>query len=329
MGSLDTLAPDQRAVLDLVLQRGRGYDDIARLLSIDRAAVRTRALAACDELGPGTGLAFESRALIADYLLGQLPERVAAQTRERLASTPSEREWARVLASQLAPMASQPLPEIPDGPLNSAEGRRIRPSRRPQRRVRDARATPGLADRPSSRRGGAIMLGVGALVVVGLVVVVIAVPTGGSPKHAPSAAGSGTSPAGASSTATTSSTASQAQVVAQVNLNPPNGAGPAKGVGVVVNDGSAYGIIIQAQHIPPNRHNAYAAWLYNSPSDAYRLGFVNPGVGQNGQLQTGGVLPAAASRFKQLLLTLETQTNPKSPGRIVLAGPFQGVPASG
>ena len=31
MGSLETLPPDQRAVLDLVLQRGRSYNEIARL----------------------------------------------------------------------------------------------------------------------------------------------------------------------------------------------------------------------------------------------------------------------------------------------------------
>ncbi len=54
MASLDSLPPDQRAVLQLVLQRGRSYDDIAQLLSIDRAAVRDRALAAFDALGPQT-----------------------------------------------------------------------------------------------------------------------------------------------------------------------------------------------------------------------------------------------------------------------------------
>src|SRR5205807_611635 len=46
--SLDSLPADQRAVLQLVLQRGRSYDDIAALLSIDRAAVRQRALGALD-----------------------------------------------------------------------------------------------------------------------------------------------------------------------------------------------------------------------------------------------------------------------------------------
>src|ERR1700759_541462 len=100
MASLDSLPADQRAVLQLVLQRGRSYDEIARLLSIDRAAVRQRALTAFDILGPQTGVEDQRRALITDYLLGQLPPAVAEQTRDRLAESPSERAWARVLASE-------------------------------------------------------------------------------------------------------------------------------------------------------------------------------------------------------------------------------------
>ena len=97
----------------------------------------------------------------------------------------------------------------------------------------------------------------------------------------------------------------------------------------MVKEGSAYGIVIEAAHVPPNSHNAYAAWLYNSPTDAYRIGFVSPLVGKSGQLQVGSPLPTNAGHFKQLLLTLETQSNPKSPGTIVLEGPFKGVPATG
>jgi hypothetical protein len=339
MASLDTLAPDQRAVLDLVLQRGRSYDDIARLLAIDRAAVRARALAAFDELGPDTGIAPESRALITDYLLGQLPARVAEETRERLARSPYERAWARVLASNLESMASKPLPDIPDG-SRTAAGPEPEPARAGRERTAAAtgarksrprdggpRRAPRLSDRPSSRRGGAIMLAVGTLVVIALVVFLIVILSGGSStKH--SSAASTARPAGTSAGSTSTSKTS-AQVVAQINLNPPSGSGPSKGVAFVVKDGSAYGIIIQAQHVAPNSHNAYAVWLYNSPTDSVRVGFVNPGVGTKGQLQTGGALPANAGHFKQLLLTVETQSNPKSPGTIVLEGPFRGVPASG
>ncbi|HWK18761.1 MAG TPA: sigma factor-like helix-turn-helix DNA-binding protein, partial [Solirubrobacteraceae bacterium] len=105
MATVDSLPPDQRAVLQLVLQRGRSYDDIAELLSIDRAAVRQRALAALDALGPQTRLAPERRALITDYLLGQLPGPVSDDTRNSLAGSAGERAWARVVASELAPLA--------------------------------------------------------------------------------------------------------------------------------------------------------------------------------------------------------------------------------
>jgi len=348
MASLDTLPPDQRAVIDLVLQRGRSYDDIARLLAIDRAAVRARALAAFEAIGPETGISPESRALITDYLLGQLPDRVAEQTRERLASSPYDRAWARVLASELGQVASNPLPEIPDGaraaaapttpkadgerdadgaPSAATPGGAERPSRP---RDRDTRR-PRLSDRPSSRRGGAIMLGIGVLVVVAVVVVLLNVIGGGSSKQSstPTAAASSssaTTPATGRTTSgtgtSTSGTTPQAQVVGQSNLNPPGGKGQAKGVAFVVKEGSAYGIVIEASGVAPNNHNAYAAWLYNSSTDAYRLGFVSPAVGKTGKLQVGSPLPTNASHYRQLLLTLETQSNPKSPGTPVLQGPF-------
>jgi hypothetical protein len=101
MASLDSLPADQRAVLELVLKRGRTYDEIARMLSIDRAGVRERALSAFDALGPQTRVPPERRALITDYLLGQLPAKVSEDTHQRLAQSASERAWARVLASSL------------------------------------------------------------------------------------------------------------------------------------------------------------------------------------------------------------------------------------
>ena len=355
MASLDTLSPDQRAVLDLVLRRGRSYDDIAQLLAIDRAAVRARALAAFDAIGPETGISPESRALVTDYLLGQLPERVAEQTRERLAESPYDRAWARVVASELEPLAAEPLPEIPDAsrarsaPTTSSKDEALAsktPSRAtdtPRSESRERRRTPRLSDRPSSRRGGAIMLGVGALVVVAVVVVLVAVLSNGkSSGNHPSTAASNPSTSGHTTTAgsttagsttgttgtTGTGTKSQAQIVAQVNLNPPSGTGSSKGVGLVVKDGSAYGLIIEAQDVAPNSHNAYAVWLYNSSSDTLRLGFVNPAVGKTGKLQVGTGLPTNAGHYKELLLTLETQSNPKTPGQVVLEGAFKGVPAT-
>lgn len=359
MASLDSLPPDQRAVLDLVLQRGRSYDDIARLLAIDRASVRARALAAFDGIGPDTGLAPESRALITDYLLGQLPERVAEQTRDRLAESPYERAWARVLASELGPVASKPLPDIPDGPRAKAKppadettvGQQAAPAAEPspssgeqrpagrRRPERSERRLPRPGDRPSSRRGGAIFLLVGAVVVVLVVVALIAVLSSGNgsskqnsraeaaaggtstqPSTAPATTGTGTNTT-SPTTGTTSTTG--AKIIGQVNMNPPSGGG-AKGVAFIVQAGSALGVIIQASGLAPNSHNAYAVWLSNSSSDSTRVGFVNQSVGKNGRLQTGGQLPANATHFKDLLLTIETQNSPKTPGPVVLEGSFTG-----
>ena len=48
-------------------------------------------------------------------------------------------------------------------------------------------------------------------------------------------------------------------------------------------------------------------------------------MGNNGRLQTAGGFPANAAHFQKLLITLETQSNPKSPGTIVLQGNLTGV----
>ena len=77
---------------------------------------------------------------------------------------------------------------------------------------------------------------------------------------------------------------------------------------------------VLARRLLKRQNDAYAVWLYNSPSDARILGFVNPSVGTNGRLQTAGGFPTNASHFHQLLITLETQSNPKTPGTIVLRG---------
>src|SRR5437660_9228917 len=99
MSSLDSLPGDQRAVLSLVLSRGRSYEQIAQALKMDRSAVRERAQGALRALGPQTALASEHQHQVADYLLGQLSDPDAQQVRELLARSPADRAWARVVSS--------------------------------------------------------------------------------------------------------------------------------------------------------------------------------------------------------------------------------------
>ena len=343
MAPLDNLPDDQRAVLQLVLQRGRSYDQIAELLSIDRAAVRQRALAAFDALGPQTSVAPEQRALITDYLLGQLPARVSQDTADRLADSPAERAWARVVASELAPVATDPLPEIP---VERGRGQPVAAgSETEPTRAREQAAASAALGRPepasqqeargprSSRRGGAILLGVVALVIVAIVVIVLATSgsSGNSSSTTSSTAASApqttsTAASTATSTATSTAATSTPQIVGQINLTPPLSGSKAKGAAFVVKRGSQTAIIVQGQSIPANsKHDAYAVWLFNSNTDNHLLGFVNPGVGTSGKLSTAGALPANAGHYKTLLVTLETQQAPKQPGKIVLQGALTGV----
>ncbi|MFL5832193.1 MAG: RNA polymerase sigma factor [Solirubrobacteraceae bacterium] len=359
MASIDGLPADQRAVLQLVLQRGRTYDDIAQLLSIDRAAVRERALSALDALGPGTRVPAEQRALITDYLLGQLPGGVADNVHDRLAESASERAWARVVASELGTLARGPLPEIPvegasDGDAGAVAAEAIEEpvaaDAAPEQPAAAAAGEPATVaaaepaaegasagprpapagpgdDRPSSRRGGAILLGAGALGIIVVVVIVILLVSGGSSKkHTTTTAASASTTAPASSTAATSTGTSSTATgtptpVAQVNLTSPSGNTKTKGAAVIVRQGSTTAIEILAQGVPANTaHDAYAVWLYNSASDSKLLGFVNPGIKANGVLRTLGPLPANSSHFKHLLVTRETQAKPHGPGATVLQG---------
>jgi hypothetical protein len=369
MTSVESLPADQRAVLELVLRRGRTYDEIAQLLSVDRAGVRQRALSALDALGPDAGVPAERRALITDYLLGALPPRVTEQVRERLGTSPAERAWARVIAAELEPISSRPLPEIPSGagaPVAAPEAElaapavadedveapaepvaerqptreepavrrgRERKERGRRRRGRD-RAKPAPTppveagvERPVSRRGGRVVLTAAAIVV--LAVVLSLVFSGGNSKPTGHAATTGTTLPNGTTTPTTptgpTGATGSSKILAQINLNSPSG-GKAKGIAEVLRESGKDGLAIVATGLNPNTsHNAYAVWLYNSPQDSHLLGFVSPGVGSNGRLQTAGALPPNASHFHKLLVTLETKATPSSPGPIVLQGTLSGV----
>jgi hypothetical protein len=345
MATLDNLPADQRAVIQLVLQQGRTYDQIASMLSIDREGVRHRALAALDALGPHTQVSADRRALITDYLLRQLPDRAAADARRQLAGSPSDRAWARVVAAELAPLASRGLPEIPVSPADEDEApteaepvavvaaAEAPPAEQPPQLLAPpppveptppapAPAEAGTASpadaRRISRRGGALLLGLLAVAVVAVVVVLIT--TSGSNKPKQTAAPSSTTASGSTSTA-------RAQVLAQINLTAPNASSKSAGIAEVIRQGTTVGIAIVAQNVPPNtKRDAYAVWLYNSPSDARILGFVNPGVASKGRLSTTGPLPTDAGHFKQLIISRETQSRPKHPGSIILQGQLTGVP---
>jgi archaellum component FlaF (FlaF/FlaG flagellin family) len=264
-----------------------------------------------------------------------------------LAGSPGARAWARVVSSELAPLAGEnPMTEIPaegssasdrgDGEPTSepAAPSGAEPVPAPNAAASEPEATDeagtGGAKKRSSRLGGAVVILVAVLVVAA--VLFFALRGGNSNKHTAANSTTATStPAASATTASTPSSSSttssgtSAKVVAQINLSPPTTAKASKAAGIaeVLNEGSTDGVAIVAQNVPANSTkppNAYAVWLYNSPKDAKILGFVNPGVGKTGRLSTAGALPTNASHYKQLIVTVETTASPKAPGTIVLQG---------
>jgi hypothetical protein len=111
--SLDVLAPDQRAVVQLVLQQDRSYDELAGLLGIAPEAVRDRARRGLERLAPGDELTADERGELADYLLGQQSVSGREVTRALLSASTPARDWAAAVAAELEPLARGGLPEIP------------------------------------------------------------------------------------------------------------------------------------------------------------------------------------------------------------------------
>ena len=114
MASLADLQPDRRAVLQLLVARGRGYDQISELLNLPEIIVRRRAHDAITTLAGGDqGLDDARRALLCDYLVGELPASRRAEARSVLADDPAARRFARSAAGRLGAIEGAQLPELP------------------------------------------------------------------------------------------------------------------------------------------------------------------------------------------------------------------------
>jgi hypothetical protein len=326
MSRLDELPPDQRAALSLLLRQRKNYAELAAVLGISSRAVHDRAHAALAVLAPRQAreLTSERREEIGDYLLGQqagVAERLA--TRRYLGGSPAAQAWARALASELAPLASAALPEIPAATRGetseelTARGAADRPV--------PSKATPASALTPtpsgplqSSRVGGALILAA----IVAAIVVAVVLLSGGSGSHAKTAAASSPTTSTSTSAGTSSASTSATPTVNQrLTLSPtdPNSKSVA-GVDLIA-EGSKRAFYIEAQNLPPSNGFFYAIWLYNSASSFLPLS-KSPPVGSNRRLAGGALLPSNAASYHEMLLTRETSTHPKQPGRIVLRGPF-------
>ncbi len=294
---LDRLPPDQRAVLSLVLERGKSYAEVAKMLAIPESAVRDRAHAALDALAND-------------------PARPAQRGPATPARAASELAGAGAPGAGGTPRAGS-TPGAGGAPRAEDASRVARADRTSASERFSPRGaqTRGPLGTPSSRRGGALLL---AAIVAVVAVVVVIVSSGGGGKSSGQPSRS-TSSSQSSSTSTAS--AGKPSLNKTIALTPLEPSLKAAGTAYVLSQSKRHAFYVAARGLPASSGFFYAVWLYNSPSSSAPLGRA-PTVGADGRMEGGGPLPTNAGLYHQLIITKETSTHPGHPGPIVLRGTF-------
>jgi hypothetical protein len=306
MTPLALLAPDQRAVLELVLRQGRSYGELSELLGIPERAVRDRAESALLSLVGEPGDPSVDTGRIADWLLGQQPDRAAAATRDNLRASEPARSWAARAAERLREVGGERVPEVPgDAPAAPA-------------------ATPSVIDDRvrSSRVGGAVLLGVVAILIGGFFIWFPGRDDGNTPQ--PAAAGTAATPAASA----TPAGASGLQATGNDIVLTAAGGGKAEGLMRLFKaQGGGVQFAIGAQGVPNNgKGESYAVWFTRAGGAPRLLGFPQTQV-TNGVLTVGGpgkgdekAFPQWFATYDKVLITRETKARPARPGTAVLQG---------
>ena len=102
------LTADQQAMLQLLLERGQSYADLAELLGVSEDEVRTRARAALTELA---GADPDANVGLTDWLLGQADPIGRADAVRHLKEDPADHSLAGELEAKLQLIA--PKAELP------------------------------------------------------------------------------------------------------------------------------------------------------------------------------------------------------------------------
>jgi hypothetical protein len=288
------LSGDQRAMLQLLLERGQSYDDIASLLGLGTDEVRARARGALQEIG---GTDPDAQVGLTDYLLGQADPIGRADVARHLQSDPETRDLADKLAAQLRVLApAADLPEIP-------AAKDVRPAR-----ARRTGPAPGAAPEPKPAHTPATGAGaglssqqrklIGGLIGGGLVVILIVLLAAG-------VFGGDDSGDGGTETTAEASEPDEGGATGATGDNLPAGNAAGRTFAILEPQGDSeargaaqFGRIRQRAYLqvdiaglPPSPEGQnYVIWFYGSDRSAFPLSFER--VGENGQLRGLAPIPA-------------------------------------
>ena len=330
MPTLDKLAPEQRAIIELILRQRQSYDDLSGMLGMRASRVRELAREALQGLTPTSARRVEPqwRGQLADYLLGQQSGPESSATRGHLRRSEAARAWALSLEDSLHDLfADGAAPPIPGADREERRPSRLLPSRERRDRGGPAveerpRAEPARPARPLSpaaaaavRRRRLLAAAVAGFVAIGLIAFLVL--------RGDDDEGGGEQRAGARP-------AAQAQVVAQAILRPVGGdSRQPRGVAVVARQEGRLQLVVQAQLEPTGEGEAYETWLYRSPTDAVSLG--GRPTDRQGRYQGTAALPNDFGNYDFLDISRERiDDDAEHSGQSVLRGRFeQPTPGAG
>lgn len=364
MATFDQLPAEQRAIIELVVTRGRSYDALSEVLQVPAARVRELARDALDELSPVSGRRVDSqwRAQIADYVLVQQSGAESTATQAHLKRSEAGRAWALSLLDSLDTLFSgSERPEIPiaDGTGAAAEAADVeRPRERERQRAGRARPVPEpepaakpIAKEPSGDRdrapasdrdrdlepvadGRALSPAAQSalrrrrLIGGGIGLAVLAAVVVGILAIAGVFGGSDKGSSKASSGTSTTATTAQAQpqVLGQIPMQAIGGA-KAQGVAYILKQGTKLVLAVTAK-LPPlpstQRKAAYNVWLYNSPKDSQSIGAQFTDA--QGNYQGVGTLPSNYQRYKSIDVSIQPFNNKTAhSGNSVLRGQLANI----
>lgn len=255
------LKQDERALLQLVCERGQSYEDLAGLLGISEDEVRAKARSALTELG---GADPDAEVGLTDYLLGQADPIGRADAVRYLQQDPEARELAAAIATKIRAIApGAELPSIPE-----PKTRRRKAATAPTGPGEPV-ATPPTAGSPGPGSGGnrrsALIGGIaaGGVILVFVILAVAGVFDGGDEE---------------SSEASAEATAAEEQrEITPVDLSAVNGSGVAGTANFGLANDQLF-VDLDVNGLDPNldRDSVYVIWMILGESGGYPVSIIQP-----------------------------------------------------
>jgi len=278
MATFDQLPDEQRAIVELVLQQGKSYEELSEMLGIPESRVRERARDALVDLAPvsARGVEEDWRGQLADYVLGQQVGPEVTATRGHLRRSEAARSWTRSLLDSLEQLyPNGDLPAIPNAERGSRRAATAAPGAEPAQR------NPLGPSALAAVRRRRILAGAAAALVVLLAVLLwpVGVLTGGDDDDKGDAGARADTPISKKR----------------------------QGSAIIAKSKGKTQILVQAQGLKPSTQTtAYQVWLYDSESKRESLGAT--ATDTKGNLQVVGNLPADYKNWKYIDVTAVTVT---------------------